>query len=77
MLDEEYKATQNQLLLAAGIISTLDLDGFLKRIREADALGPILDPTLYRKGMCKMQQIADIARAAQAIKGQYMKLADL
>lgn len=64
MTREEYIATQHQLMLIAQIINRLDLNSFLGRIETAHALGPILDPTLYRKGMNKMSLVQRVAVAA-------------
>lgn len=64
MTNEEYIATQQQLILAAQVINQLDLGSFLDRIGAAHAMGPILDPTLYRKGVAKMSLVERLAKAA-------------
>lgn len=68
MTKAEYVATQQQLLWLAGLVSTLDLDGFLRCIGSAESLGPILDPTLYRRGSLKLDAIKRIATAARQLQ---------
>lgn len=68
MNNAEYFATQHQLLLMTSLIKEMDLDGFLSRIETAYALGPILDPTLYRKGVENMETVRRIAMAAKSFQ---------
>ncbi|MBE7413865.1 MAG: hypothetical protein HS130_01000 [Deltaproteobacteria bacterium] len=70
MNDAEYKATQEQILFAAFIIDNLDLNTFLQRIARTFALGPIIAPTLYKKGMDKLDQVRRLAIAAQHFQGE-------
>jgi hypothetical protein len=65
---EEYEATQSQLLLFAGLLRELPLAAFLEAIGHAHAVAPILDPTLYMRGMDNLtaiEQIADALHVAQ------------
>ena len=64
MTDEEYQLTQVQLNMAVGIIRSLPLKDFLARLSEAEAVGPILDPTLYRETMKHAKSVHRIAAAA-------------
>lgn len=68
MTDEEYQLTQNHLGLAVAMIRGLDLRGFLERLACAEALGPILDPTLYRVAASKVASVRRIAEAAMRFK---------
>lgn len=68
MNNAEYFATQHQLLLMTSLIKEMDLDGFLSRIETAYALGPILDLTLYRKGVENMETVRRIAMAAKSFQ---------
>lgn len=51
-----------------------DLPGFLELIDRADAWGPILDPTLYRKSMHNMHVIQSIAQALNECRYKILKI---
>ncbi len=61
MNQEEYLQTQTSLLMIEEIVKKLELREFLQWIGRADALGPILDPTLYREASESMDHIRKIA----------------
>lgn len=63
MTDEEYTATQEQLILLASFARKLDLVGFLERISLAEAIAPIVDPTLYLRGGRKLTQVKRLAQS--------------
>jgi hypothetical protein len=60
---DEYQITQTTILLIAGIVRTMDLDGFIQAASLAESAGPIIDPTLYRLAASKLQTIKDLAYA--------------
>ena len=64
MTNEEYTATQHQLMVMAKIINQMDLTKFLERIETTHAVGPILDPTLYRNAASKMSLVQRVAEEA-------------
>jgi len=66
--NEEFITTQRQLLLMASLVREMDLDGFLERIGTAYALGPMLDPTLYKRGVDNLEIVRRIAEAARKFK---------
>ena len=68
MTDEEYQATQDFLMMLAKQVQLIDVTEFLNRISLAHAIGPMSDPTLYRKAQDKLDQIESIARAAAQFK---------
>lgn len=71
MNDLEYKMTQDEIksIYRQLLAFDIDIDGFLVRISKADAIGPILDPTLYIKASGNLTQIKNMAQAlAPAIK---------
>lgn len=68
MDDEQYSLTQHQLFIIARIVNTLDLEGFLSRIDDAEAIGPFVDPTLFIRGADRLAQVKDIALAAQHLQ---------
>lgn len=65
MTDAEYALTQERLLLVARMVSSMDLDGFLRRIEQAETAAPVLDPTLYARGGARLDAIRRIAEAAR------------
>ncbi|HHY45735.1 MAG TPA: hypothetical protein GX506_00345 [Firmicutes bacterium] len=60
--------TQQQLLLVAGIVARMDLDGFLRAVNHAETVGPFLDATLYMQGSSRLGAIKRIATAAQQLQ---------
>lgn len=68
MTDAEYMLTQERLFLVAKMVSNMDLDGFLQRINHAEALGPVLDPTLFMRGATRLDAIKRLARAAKELQ---------
>ncbi|HBE80362.1 MAG TPA: hypothetical protein DDW65_21650 [Firmicutes bacterium] len=73
MSDTDYKYTQHQLIIIANALNQLELDLFLERIEQAEALGPLINPTLYRKGAEKLEQVKTIALAAKSLKEVFVK----
>lgn len=61
MDNDEYLETQIMVVNIAVAINRLNLGPFLERIAKAHAIAPIVDPTLYRKGMHAMGGIEDLA----------------
>lgn len=49
---------------AREVLSGLDIPGLLRAIDHADALGPILDPTLYREKAKAMAEDKALLQAA-------------
>lgn len=67
----DYEETQNQLLMLSRIlVENLNLDEFIKTINKAEAVGPVIDPTLFKKGNPNMQRIKNIALAAQRFQNE-------
>jgi len=62
----EYILTQNMILGMAKQVQILRLDDFLAAIGKADALGPVIDPSLWQAGEKNMH---DIGRLAEALRG--------
>lgn len=61
---EEYLNTQHRLVIARALLDELPLGDFLADIERADAVGPFLDPTLYREGMGELDKVRRLATAA-------------
>lgn len=62
--DAEYALIQAQLNVAVAMIKSLNLREFMNRIEQAEAAGPILDPTLYRKACESLASVKRITAAA-------------
>ena len=65
MNNDEYLATQEQVLLHAKLLLDVPLEGFLTRISSAEAVAPFMDPTLYRDVLFSgnLDMIRDVAGA--------------
>lgn len=70
MSDADYELTQECLVMAANVIAALDLNAFLSRISKAKALGPIVDPTLYKTAGERLDDVRRLAGAALELYGE-------
>ena len=70
----KYIETQMRIIEIGKIADSLDLDTFLVCISNAETVGPIMDPTMYRKAMDNLQAIKELAIAAQKVKITYGKV---
>lgn len=61
---EEYKEAVRACHMAAAIVGQHDLDGVLRRIANAETMGPLLDPTLYREKGQAMREDKEVVEAA-------------
>lgn len=61
MTNEKYQHVQDCLLSIAEMVIGLDLDRFLARIEQAESIGPIVDPTLYRRASKDLSEIKELA----------------
>ena len=70
MDNEEYKMTQEMLLMLARQVRLLKLGEFLRAIDRAETLGPSLDPTLYRASLYdgNLERIKRLAEGAVGFK---------
>lgn len=79
MTNDEYVASQQILVSWAQTsiqtLSLLDLDAFRGRIEHAETLAPILDPTLYMRGMDKLRDVRRLADVAAEAKRSLLALA--
>jgi rubrerythrin len=78
MIDEEFATVQQQLVLLGSLVRQMNLPGFIERIDRADAIGPLLNPTLYlaatnhRKGN-RLSALRDLAQAANVFRAEVLK----
>lgn len=64
MTDSEYIAAQRALVYASAMLNKHDWSAFNQRVKTAQAVGPILDPTLYIKASDNLSRVAKVARSA-------------
>lgn len=68
-LDEAiYRATQQQIMAFAGLVHDLPLEEFIETANHAQAIGPILDPTLWMKGTKKLDEVLRLANALRTFQ---------
>lgn len=77
MSDEDYVQAQESIVLLARLVQCIDLPGFLARISQAEAVGPILEPTLYRAAMDNLEAIKRLAEALLPFQRKAMALRDV
>jgi hypothetical protein len=77
---EEYQAAVQTVALCARMIGEHDLPELLAAIEHADAIGPILDPTLWRDRHGAMHEDKEVLEAglplyrlAQKVRANYMQ----
>ncbi len=63
MDNDQYLEVQQQLVSLARIVREMPLGAFVNKIARAEALGPIVDPTLYRQTMDTVQILGRLASA--------------
>ena len=66
-----YITTQMRIIEAGKIVNSLDLEAFLKCISNAEAVGPMIDPTMYMKAMDNLRAIRKLAEAALKMRTAY------
>lgn len=60
----EYRANLLLIHMAARTIAKMDIPKMLDDIERSHAIGPMLDPTLYRDKRKAMEEDAELLRAA-------------
>jgi hypothetical protein len=68
MTNEQYLSTQLQVMRMAALVRSMPLAEFLSAIDRAEAVGPILDPTLYRDAAPKLDQVKALAVALRGFQ---------
>ena len=68
MIKQEYELIQQQVLTFAQLVQEIDLIGFIAAINKADAVGPFIDPTLYRQAHKDLAQIKNMAMSLLEFK---------
>lgn len=73
MNGKEYIQTQMRIIEMGKIADSLDLDGFLKCISNAETVAPIIDPTMYLKAQKNLSAIKNMTQAAKTVKAAYVE----
>lgn len=68
--NEEYAATQTSLIFLGQIVAGIDIDGFIERISLTNAVGPVLDPTLYLEAGDRLGNVERLARSLKPFKAE-------
>lgn len=71
MTAAEYNLTCERVIAVAGVTATLelaDVDALIAQAETAQAVGPILDPTLARAGAEKLDQELKLFRALRTFR---------
>ena len=76
MTREEYQETQEFIMNLARHVQLIDLTEFLNSISLSHAMGPMVDPTLYRDAHDNLSKIERIARAAAEFRRIVMEVRD-
>jgi len=64
MLDEiDYVMVQQKLMMFSSLVIDMRLSGFIATASHAEAVGPVMDPTLYREVGHNLRNIKALARA--------------
>lgn len=66
-----YIETQMRIIEMGKLADSLDLEAFLKCISNAEAMGPVMDPTMYLKAMDNLRAIKKLAEVAVKMKAAY------
>jgi hypothetical protein len=62
LTESEYMTIQNQVVIMAQAVKGMDLKGFIAAVDRAETVGPIFNPTLYRKAEKNMGIIKALAQ---------------
>lgn len=65
---EEFEVISQQLLMFGNLVKDMELDKYIQAIDRADAVGPIMDPTLWRKAHEKTAILKQMAEGLNKFK---------
>lgn len=72
---EEYRSAVQACVMAARMLSMHDIPGMLTAIERAHALGPVVDPTLWKQKCQAMEEDKEMLEAALPLLRIAKKLA--
>ncbi len=61
--EEDYIQTQHSLITFASLVKDMLLADFINQANLAESIGPILDPTLYRKAGAQLNEVKALAES--------------
>lgn len=64
---DEWQCALHGCAMAAKVIAQYDIPDMLDRMKRAEAVGPILDPTLYREKGQDMERDMELVEAARPL----------
>lgn len=73
---QEYLETQRQIFFFANSVYNMPLKEFIELADKADAVGPILDPTLWRESHESLDIIRRLARGLKGFQDTAIKLSE-
>lgn len=68
MTADEYTEAQTQLEWLGSVVLNLPLDEMLTAIAHSEAVGPIVDPTLYIRASKQLGQVRELVEAFRAVQ---------
>lgn len=76
MNEEEYMSTQQQIVLFASLVQDLPLDAFIEAAQRADAIGPIVNPSLWLASSKKLANLIHLASALRKFQAEAKRQID-
>lgn len=73
---DDYHRAVSVAAIAANMLHGIDFESLIRDIDTADAIGPILDPTLYREKAKALHEDRALLVAAQNLAGVVKRGAD-
>lgn len=74
MTNKEYMVTQVKMIEIGKVLDTLDFEGFVERCRMAEAIGPVIDPTLYQRAIDNLEAVKNYANKLNHAKYAFKKV---
>lgn len=68
MCNDSYRILQDLVVGINEVVQTNDIKGFIQRINKAEAIAPIIDPTLVMKAGRDLTKIKSIAQKLLELK---------
>lgn len=68
MSEEEYTQTQHTIQMIAGLVADLPLEEFIAIVEQAQAAGPVLDPTRWRQATDNLARLETMADGLLTVK---------
>ncbi len=76
MDNEQYLETQQQIIMLANLVKAMPLKEFTEAADKADAIGPFVDPTLWRAGEWNLRAIRELAHGLRTFQNIAVTVAE-